>query len=108
MSQATERAFDAEIFAALKDAGLADVVTYRRQNGEVLSSINAEIDVNSDVFGDFESGAAEYRTAITLQRGDVGEPRRGDVIVDADGNNHEVQNIDEGGSDRSLVRVTAK
>ena len=107
MSQTFERSMDATIFNALADAGLADAVTYRRQNGETIST-NAEIDVNAELLGEFESGALESRTSITLQRADVGEPVRGDTIIDADGNNYEVQDIDEGGRDRSLVRVTVK
>ena len=98
---------DAEIFAAFKDAGLADAVTYRRNNGETIST-TAEIDVNAEVVGDYESGALESRTTITLLQGDVGEPQRGDHIIDSAGNNYEVQDIDEGGRDRSLVRVTVK
>jgi len=107
MTQLFEREMDAIILQALADSGLADAITYRRQNGEVIST-NAEIDVNAELMGDFESGTIESRTTVTLQRADVGEPVRGDTIIDADGNNYEVQDIDEGGRDRSIVRVTVK
>jgi hypothetical protein len=105
MSQAFERTLCDKIFSALKAGGLAESVTYRRSGGETLST-TAEIDVNAELFSGFESAALESRTTITLLRAEVGEPQRGDTIITGDGTNYTVHDIDEGGRDRALVRVT--
>ncbi len=106
MTRSFENQMDSDIMLSFKDS-VGDAVTYRRKNGEVITT-NATIDVNAEQFGNFESGSVEYRTVITLQKDDIGEPCRGDVIVDGDGDNYVVQDIEEGGSDRSIVQVTVK
>lgn len=107
MSQATERQLDDDILTALGDAGLSESVTYRRLNGEVITTV-AEIDLGASRFGEFQAGTNEYRASVVLQKADVGEPKRGDIVVDSTGVNYQIQDIDPDESDRSLVRVYTK
>ena len=107
MSQSTERLMDDEVFSIFLDVGLSETVTYRRLNGEIITTV-AEIDVGATRFGDFQAGTNEYRASILLKKSDIDEPKRGDVVVDSAGVNYKVQDIDPDDSDRSLVRVYTK
>jgi len=97
-----DKAMGVALFAALGEA-----VTYRRCNGETITT-NAEIDLNVEVFGETNSGVSEYRTEISLLRADVGVPRRGDVVITADGTNYTVQDILQDLSDKVETTVSAK
>jgi len=85
-----------------------ELVTYRRCNGEVVTGIYAEIDLGVEIFGRAESGAAEYRNEALLLRADVGEPRRGDTIITADGTTYTVQDLLPGASDKVEIKVSVK
>lgn len=82
-------------------------VVYRRCNGETIVT-DVEIDTEVEVFGETESGAMEYRTEIVLLVADIGEPRRGDSIITADGTTYTVHTLLRDQSDKVQVTVSVK
>ena len=99
-------ALDAAMGATLMQA-LGEPVAYKAGVADPVS-IYAEIDVDVEVFGESESGVAEYRTEIAMLIADVGQPVRGDTITTAASVVYTVQDILSALSDKVEVRVSAK
>lgn len=72
--QATLRALDAEIMAAMKGVGIADAATYGSTPCDVY------VDRNAEFLGDGPAQIAGVRTVITFQLGQV-SPARGGVVT---------------------------
>lgn len=86
---------------------LGEPVTYRRCNGETVSTY-AAIDLDVEVFGAVDSGVAEYRNEISLLVAAVGTPQRGDSVITAAGVVYTIHDILPNLSDKVDVRVSAK
>lgn len=77
MSQTSAlRDLDADIAAALVDAGLADVATYTPPGGGSAVPCTVYVDRDVQVYGDDQMPVGAPRTLITIFRSDVDAPAR--------------------------------